>query len=209
MMDHRAVSQDLSPIARARRAASASRLVRSVLVAMLAVGVTVGGVVAGALVVAPVVAQATRPDAAARATRLIAGIGTTAVTASRAVVARASEVGSTTIAQLPAPAARFALPGLALVAIVGALSTLFLRRRTPARSLTPAPALNRNDLRLTPRASNRTTGKRQQTPRAVEALAATGATTSDIAWKTGLPIDAVQLLLSISTGARQLQPPAA
>ncbi len=44
-------------------------------------------------------------------------------------------------------------------------------------------------------------GKSSRTPRAVAALAAAGANPTEIAWKTGLPVDAVSMLLEIS-GAR-------
>lgn len=40
-----------------------------------------------------------------------------------------------------------------------------------------------------------------KTPRAVQALAAAGAAPAEIAWKTGLPLDAVSMLLEIG-GAR-------
>lgn len=41
-------------------------------------------------------------------------------------------------------------------------------------------------------------GKSSRTPRAVAALAAAGANPTEIAWKTGLPVDAVSMLLEIS-----------
>jgi hypothetical protein len=41
-------------------------------------------------------------------------------------------------------------------------------------------------------------GKSSRTPRAVAALAAAGAAPTEIAWKTGLPVDAVSMLLEIS-----------
>ena len=41
-------------------------------------------------------------------------------------------------------------------------------------------------------------GKSPRTPRAVAALAAAGAAPTEIAWKTGLPVDAVSMLLEIS-----------
>lgn len=40
-------------------------------------------------------------------------------------------------------------------------------------------------------------GKAGRTPRAVQALAAAGASATEIAWKTGLPLDAVCMLLQI------------
>lgn len=40
-----------------------------------------------------------------------------------------------------------------------------------------------------------------KTPKAVQALAAAGTTPTEIAWKTGLPLDAVSMLLEINGGA--------
>jgi hypothetical protein len=40
-------------------------------------------------------------------------------------------------------------------------------------------------------------GRTSRTPRAVQALAAAGAAPTEIAWKTGLPLDAVSMLLEI------------
>ena len=47
-----------------------------------------------------------------------------------------------------------------------------------------------------------------KTPRHVQALAAAGAAPEEIAWKTGLPVDAVSMLLTMSV-ARQVPPPLA
>jgi hypothetical protein len=44
----------------------------------------------------------------------------------------------------------------------------------------------------------RLNGKASRTPRAVQALAAAGAAPTEIAWKTGLPVDAVSMLLELS-----------
>ena len=52
-------------------------------------------------------------------------------------------------------------------------------------------------------------GRSDRTPRAVQALAQQGARPTEIAWRTGLPVDAVSLLLAMSTASRQLQPPTA
>lgn len=52
-------------------------------------------------------------------------------------------------------------------------------------------------------------GRADRTPRAVHALAQQGARPTEIAWRTGLPVDAVALLLAMSTASRQLQPPTA
>ena len=209
-----------SLVDRVRSAAASSLLVRAALLATLAISVTVGGVLAGALVVAPVVARASEPGTASQASRTITAFGTSALAASRELFAKSADVVAGTIATLPQPMTRYVLAGLGVLAIVGAMAPRFLRRRTPVRSATGASNLEfegafedtsntaSSSPRLTPR-SLAWTGKRHQTPRAVEALAASGASATDIAWKTGLPIDAVQLLLAISSGARQLQPPAA
>jgi hypothetical protein len=49
-------------------------------------------------------------------------------------------------------------------------------------------------------------GRGNRTPRTVQALAAAGTAPTEIAWKTGLPLDAVSMLLEINGGtlARQL-----
>ncbi|MCZ8203857.1 hypothetical protein [Gemmatimonas sp.] len=44
-------------------------------------------------------------------------------------------------------------------------------------------------------------GRGGKTPRTVRALAAAGAAPTEIAWKTGLPLDAVSMLLEIHGGA--------
>ena len=73
------------------------------------------------------------------------------------------------------------------------LTPRLLRRRAPSTGAIAAPTLSfsRND----------------RTPRAVQALAQQGAQPTEIAWRTGLPVDAVSLLLAMSTASRQLQPP--
>lgn len=43
-------------------------------------------------------------------------------------------------------------------------------------------------------------GRSSKTPKAVQALAAAGAAPTEIAWKTGLPLDAVSMLLEINGG---------
>jgi hypothetical protein len=47
-----------------------------------------------------------------------------------------------------------------------------------------------------------TLSRTDRTPRGVMALASTGTTVPEIARRTGLPVDAVSMLLSISGGAR-------
>ena len=181
---------------RLRVAARKSVVLRVVLVSLLALVVTTAGVVAGALVVAPVVAQA---DALGAGTALSARLET--VTASTAGAARAAwgqvdRLTAEQLATLPDPVARYLLPSIAILSIVGAVLALLLpsRARRVANARTPPT----NSTRLAP--------KKHRTPKAVEALAAAGASTADIAWKTGLPIDAVKLLLAISSGPRHVHP---
>ena len=184
---------------RLRVAAGKSVFLRVVLVSLLAMVVTTAGVVAGALVVAPVVAKA---DALGAGPALSARLAT--VTASTAGAARAawSQVDRMTaeqLATLPDPVARYLLPSIAILSIIGAVAALLLPSRAHGTANTRTPPTN----------STRLAPKKHRTPKAVEALAASGASTADIAWKTGLPIDAVKLLLAISSGPLQVQPDAA
>ena len=201
-----------SMVDRVRNAAASSLLVRSALIATLGISVTVGGVLAGALVVAPIVTRASQQGTTSQVTRTIAAYGAAGLAASRHLATRGADVVASKVATLPQPMTRYALVGLGMRAMIGAISPRLLRRRTPMRSLATDAATVIESIdapQLPPRSNGRIGSKRNQTPRAVEALAASGVSTTDIAWKTGLPIDAVQLLLAISTGTRRLQPPAA
>jgi hypothetical protein len=83
-----------------------------------------------------------------------------------------------------------------LVATDAAEANAERRQRRAQRSSPPTVTLRRG-----------TAGKTvSRTPRAVETLAAAGAAPTDIAWQTGLPVDAVSMVLTIARG-RQLQPP--
>lgn len=83
--------------------------------------------------------------------------------------------------------------GMVLVYDVGLRAFAMIRqgrgrhatRRAGARSASAATPGGKGPIRA---------GK---TPRAVEALAAAGAAPAEIAWKTGLPLDAVSMLLEI------------
>ena len=79
------------------------------------------------------------------------------------------------------------LLGIAAVILAARLALRGLRNR-PTRTTRQAPA---------PTIILRG-GKSSRTPRAVAALAAAGANPTEIAWKTGLPVDAVSMLLEIS-----------
>jgi|GEM_PF-2498669 len=204
-MSNASVAQVLD---RVRLASASSLLVRSLLIGALGISVTVGGVLVGALVVSPVVSQVSSRSApmAAFSKRAVA----TVESARRMARERL-------LTDLPVPVRQYAAPALLAVSLLSGLTALLVRRQSTSRSVAAAEGALVGAVALTPRAKNRLTprsvprigGKHQRTPRAVEAMAASGASASDIAWKTGLPFDAVQLLLAISTGPRQLQPPTA
>jgi hypothetical protein len=195
-----------SIMARARAAYTKSLLVRSLVLGTVAIGVTVAGIAAGALIVAPVVASATRveaPTSAAPGRSTVASVQSAAASAWNRLDAGTASV----LARLPEPVARYALPTVAVASLTGALLALFLPSRESARQ--PAPLLTaslRTPARsAAPLGTGRVSNKKR-TPSAVEALAASGASAPDIARRTGLPLDAVQLLLTISNGPRQFHP---
>lgn len=203
----------MTAIEQVRVASRSSVVVRTVLVGTLAIGVTIGSVMAGAVVVAPLVARATQPDATAQLAQSLANVSATSSSVFHSAIARVQTTLQTTVEQLPAPVSQYALPGIAAITMVGLLSSVLLRRRSPHRSLIPAQTSfapsARTMERLTPHANQKISGRHQKTPRAVNALAASGASSTDIAWRTGLPIDAVQLLLALANTPRQFQPPTA
>ncbi len=61
---------------------------------------------------------------------------------------------------------------------------LAARRRTPRAAMTPTIAVR--------------SGRASRTPKAVQALAASGAAPTEIAARTGLPLDAVSMLLELA-----------
>lgn len=94
--------------------------------------------------------------------------------------------------------------GVAATAVIGAL-VVYLK---PVRSEQAAGRAARSESTIA-MPSLSFGGKSDRTPRAVQALADAGKAPTEIAWRTGLPVDAVALLLAISTASRQLQPPTA
>jgi hypothetical protein len=86
-----------------------------------------------------------------------------------------------------------ALAGIAAVVLAARLVIRNLRNR-PAKTTRQARQARQVP---TPTITLRG-GKSSRTPRAVAALAAAGAAPTEIAWKTGLPVDAVSMLLEIS-----------
>jgi hypothetical protein len=201
---------------RMQRATAASPVLRGALWSALAVGVTVGGVLAGALVVAPVVTKASQPAVTAQWSRTATLLGSSAIgfarEAGRLIASQTRELSSAVASRSPDAIGPFVLPLLVLLSVGAGMSLVAARRRAHSRtatlSLVPVSAVAMPKPRAAAR-SRDSRGRDSRTPKAVEALAASGASTSDIARRTGLPLDAVQLLLSISSGSRQVQPPSA
>ena len=91
--------------------------------------------------------------------------------------------------------------GAALAAAL-VLWLLSLGLRAVSRAITARRARStRSALATRPVTGNmpavKMTGRAARTPRAVQALAAAGAQPTEIAWKTGLPVDAVAMLLEL------------
>ncbi len=194
----------LHAIARPLRAAAAkSAFVRVVLISMAAMGVTAAGVAAGALVVAPVVAQADARGASTAFSTRLAAATTKAETVTRSAWRKLDNQTTVMLAALPEPVARYLLPSIAILSITGAIVALVLPPRRPRadamRDARNSVGSDRQISWVTPTGSTKLASRKQRTPKAVEALAASGVSTPDIAWKTGLPIDAIRLLLAISS----------
>ncbi len=79
------------------------------------------------------------------------------------------------------------------------IAAVVLAARLVIRGLRTRPTKTTRQARQTPAPTiTLRGGKSSRTPRAVAALAAAGADPTEIAWKTGLPVDAVSMLLEIS-----------
>ncbi len=115
-------------------------------------------------------------------------------------------IGLVTGAMIVSPAMSHTQRLLALSAVAGVLVTataLYYGIRSITRAMTRRSS---RPVRVPAPTITLLSAKGGRTPRAVHALAAAGAVPAEIAWKTGLPLDAVAMLLNLS-GARQLQPP--
>ena len=181
-------------VVRTSKGGAVGVLKQSVLVAALAIGVTIAGTAAGALIVAPAVSHVAQ-----------AGWHVSMPTIVMPHVALPHLVGPPM--RLPTSLSgafnagnmtfRFALPAfVTLLAIVAMVCVIRMRKRAKVQ-------LRRDTQPL------RVEGRPDRTPRAVQALAASGTSPSEISWRTGLAVDAIALLLAISTVPRQLQPPSA
>lgn len=163
----------------------------------LGVGVTVGGVAAGALVLQPAVAQATQPTAGGGIERAM----TTSAAAVHDMTTATRAALTNSVSALPQPYRRLALPMLfGAIALTGFAATGWSYYRRHAASRTTSSSN---------RAKSGTKLNGSRTPKAVQALADSGAEPSEIAWRTGLSLDAVAMLLSIGASGRQLRPPTA
>lgn len=173
---------------------------RTLGLAALTLAVTAGGACIGALVVAPAIGNAPAPisldDVRAVAGRTIEA--TTALAVDR--IAAGAAVAGELAARLPAPVDRALLPAMAAMVLLAAAGWWWRQRRrgaaTPRSGVVPLVAV-----------AGRAGRTPDRTPKAVRALAAAGAAPAEIAWRTGLPHDAVAMLLSLAP--RQVPPPAA
>ena len=177
------------------------QLKQAVFIVALGIGVTVGGVAAGALVLQPAVAQATQPEAG----RMISGLMKTSAAAVHSMTTATRGVVTSSGSTLLEPVRRLALPVLlGAIALAGFTLTglSYFRSRQANR---PSASITR------PKSSARSAAQlnTNRTPKAVQALADSGAEPSEIAWRTGLSLDAVAMLLFINPTSRQLQPPTA
>ena len=85
------------------------------------------------------------------------------------------------------------------IGILGGLAALMLAARHVIHRRRAQPTRTPRQARQAPAPTIILRGaKAARTPRAVAALAAAGAAPIEIAWKTGLPVDAVSMLLEIS-----------
>lgn len=82
--------------------------------------------------------------------------------------------------------------GLFAVGVTIAATVRLFRNIRSRRRRIAVPAVG-------PTGTTRSRSRRaSRTPQAIQSLAATGASATEIAWKTGLPVDAVSMLLEIS-----------
>ncbi len=173
------------------------QLRQAAFIVALGVGVTVGGVAAGALILAPAVAQATQPSAGGGLDRVM----TASATAVHELTNATRAALTTSVRAMPPRYRRLALPvffgAIALVGFVGT-GISYLRRHSSSGA---AAGTSRQ------KSTTKLNGSR--TPKAVQALADSGAEPSEIAWRTGLSLDAVAMLLCIGPTGRQLRPPTA
>jgi hypothetical protein len=85
------------------------------------------------------------------------------------------------------------------VGVLAGIAALMLAARHVIHRRPARPARSTRHARQAPAPTIILRGaKAARTPRAVAALAAAGAAPIEIAWKTGLPVDAVSMLLEIS-----------
>ena len=168
-----------------------STLKQAAFVVVLGIAVTMAGTAAGALIVAPAVSQISQKGwHVSMPTIVLPHVALPQL--GIPPMARPTLWRSAFSARAP-----FALPVLAtLLAILALVRLLWTRKGKPLPVGRDAQPL-------------RTDRHPDRTPRAVQALAASGTSPSEISWRTGLPVDAIALLLAISTVPRQLQPPTA
>lgn len=192
--------------------------------AALALAVSVGGVVVGAAVVAPAVAR-TKPFVQ----RVLGEASTAPLHAPLLSASSGSETSGGSVGQADgdgvmadgvlasvrvgiASVPRLGWLFVDVLLVLAAGAYWFVRQRALGTSIAGSELARRSAAalpsRLTP--GRLSSGRSSRTPKAVAALAEAGTAPADIARRTGLPLDAVAMLLSMASfGGRQLQPPTA
>lgn len=151
----------------------------------LTVAITVGGVALGAMVIAPVVSRA-RPMIARFSEK---GSSTSSIASTGHAISKIYDRGLELAGGVPSQG--WLTAAIVAIAIPGVMMVIRRRaNRTPVASPT---------LALIETSAKAVGGKNSRTPRAVVALAESGATPADIARRTRMPLDAVEMCLSMRT----------
>ena len=191
----------------------------------LVAGVTVLGVVGGAAWAAPAEVLPMAREAGAAiggASRELAADASQWLSTARAALPEGGEIARRLADASPRTLAMLATGAAALLAALAALVVRVRATRagvrtesatTPRSPLGRVPSGGMRAVRLPrsaaspiPTAPPRRRGKASPVPSQVHAMAARGSSPADIARATGLPVDAVSLLLSVALQERQVPP---
>ncbi len=170
--------------------------------AAITLGVMTIGIVAGAAVAAP---GELLPVARSAASAMLDASGpvlSSALTWTEATASATSRGVSSILSGETSPRT-LAMIVISLLAGVFGLTAAVLSYRS-RRSASPAAPVGNLSLNVVPATSSRRGG--HPTPKQVLTLAQQGASLTDIARRTGMPVDAVSVLLAIADPARQLPP---
>jgi len=164
-------------------------------IAAVTIGVTTVGLVGGAAIAAPdQMLPLVKLAGGTLATGALPWLEQTANSLQQLAVALVRDQSPRSLGMMAAGAATLLLGGAALTIMARS------RRRAPVARTAAVNAVFNG-------APRRPAGR--STPKQVRALAEQGSSPADIARRTGLPMDAITLLLAVSNPARQLPPSSA